>query len=294
MNIEYKFFATDMDGTLLNNKKEISTDNLKAMQDLFNKNIEIAICTGRPYSTVKQYLDLLGFPCWLISNNGSVIRNKDRKVLSTTYIKKSALQKVINILEEENMYFHASDEDYTYINSIWNRIMKIHDYVSRVEKSKIKSIWNPIYTVLLSNTHKKVNFNSFIQNGGKITSIFIADKNKKKLNRVKEKLSYIKGIDISSSGEYNLEILDAEATKAHGLMKLLAELNIDSNEIVAVGDNLNDLTMIKYAGLGVAMGNSQNVIKENAVCITKTNEENGIAHLIYEKIICEEQTIKKT
>ncbi|MBU5677113.1 Cof-type HAD-IIB family hydrolase [Alkaliphilus sp. MSJ-5] len=281
----YRIFATDMDGTLLNYRKEISEVNLKAMRDLHKEGIEVVVCTGRSFATVKQYLEQLDFPCWLISNNGSVIRNKSREIVSTTYMKQTVLQKVIRILEKEDVYFHASDEEYYYIKSIYERIKMVRNYVSRVEKSKIKAFWRPIYEVLFSNTHKKVNFNSFIHNGGKITSIFVVSRNSEKINSIKAKLANIEGIDVSSSGKDNIEILDKGATKAHGLAKLLSKLNISSDEIVTVGDNFNDLTMIKYAGLGVAMGNSEAEIKEHADWVTKTNEEDGVAHLIYEKVI---------
>jgi len=285
MNKPYKVFATDMDGTLLNNKKEISEVNLKAMRDLHKAGIEVVICTGRSFSAVKKYLDQLDFPCWIIINNGSVIRNKGREIISTTYIKQVVLQNVIKVLEDEEVYFYASDENYVYIKSIYNRIKMLHDYISRVEKSKIKAFWRPIYNVLFSNTHKRVNYNSFIQNGGKITSIFAVCRNSEKINKIKARLTDIEGIDVSSSGKDNIEILDKAATKAHGLAKLLSKLSISSHEMIAVGDNFNDLTMIKYAGLGVAMGNGELEIKENADWVTKSNEEDGVAHLIYEKVI---------
>lgn len=293
MSRPYKVFATDMDGTLLNNKKEISEKNLKAMHDLYSEGIEVVICTGRPFSTVKKYLEQLDFPCWVIVNNGSVIRNKNREVISATYIKEEILKQVITTLEDEQAYFHASDENYIYIKNISKRIKMIHDYIFRVEKSKFKSIWTSVYNVLFSNTHKKVKFTSFIEKGGKIASIFVVCRNREKLNVIREKLASIKDIDISSSGKDNIEILDKEATKAHGLSRLLSKLNISPSEMVAVGDNLNDLTMIKYAGLGVAMGNSETKIKQNADWVTKTNEEDGVAHLIYEKVILRKEAVVK-
>lgn len=285
MEKPYKLFATDMDGTLLNDSKEISKNNLKAMRALNEQGIEVAICTGRPIATVKQYLEKLDFPCWLISNNGSVIRKKNGEVLSVTYMKQQALQEVINILEQEGVYYHISDAEYTYIQSILSRTEMIRDYMMRVKESKFKALWYPFYAVLFSNTHKKVNYNSFVKNGGKITSMFTVCNDFEKINRIKERLKNVEDIDVSSSGKDNIEILDKEATKAHGLEKLLSKLNISSDEIVAVGDNFNDLTMIQYAGLGVAMENSEMEIKKSADWVTKSNEEDGVAHLIYEKVI---------
>lgn len=285
MRRPYKLFATDMDGTLLNNKKEISQGNLEAMRDLYNKGIEVAICTGRHFYSTKQYLKKLDFPCWIVNNNGSVLRNKDKEILSVKYIKQEALQEIINLLEEKNIYYHISDEKYNYIQNRSERIKKIHDYMIRIKKAKFKAVWYPTYTVLFSRVYKKVNYNSFAQNGGKISSIFVICDNPERKSRIKEELKDIKDIDISSSGKNNIEILDKEATKGHSLKNLTSILNISSKEVIAVGDNYNDLTMIQYAGLGVAMENSEMEIKKNADWITKSNEDDGVANLIYKKII---------
>lgn len=293
MERPYKLFATDMDGTLLNSKKEISEGNLKAMRDLNKQGIEVAICTGRPFFTVNKYLEKLGFPCWIVSNNGSVIRNKNREILSVIYIKQEILQQIINLLEQEDIYYHMGDVKCNYIQSSSERIKRLRDYMIRAKKSKFKTLWHPIYVVLFSRTHKKVNYNSFIQSGGKVASIFVICDNSEKISRIKEKLINIKGIDISSSGKNNIEILDKRATKGHSLKKIASILKISLNKVVAVGDNYNDLTMIQYAGLGVAMENSGEEIKKNADWITKSNEEDGVANLIYEKIIPPKETIPK-
>lgn len=285
MKAPYKLFATDLDGTLLTNNKKISDGNLRAMRDLHEQGVEVAICTGRPFFTVTEYLNKLGFPCWIISNNGSVIRNKDREIFLVRYIEQGTLQQIVDLLEQEDVYYHMGDIKYNYIQSISERAKKIRDFMIRTKQSVIKTLWYPIYTVLFSKTHKKVDYNSFVQNGGKIASIFIICDSSKEADRIKKKLMNIEGIDISSSGKNNIEILDKGATKGHGLKKIASILEIPLNEVAAVGDNYNDLTMIQYAGLGVAMENGEEEIKKNADWITKSNEEDGIADLIYRKII---------
>lgn len=285
MRVPYKLFATDLDGTLLTDNKRISDGNLKAMRELHERGVEVAICTGRPFFTVTEYLERLGFPCWVISNNGSVIRNKEEEILLVKYIEQKTLQQIVDLLEQEDVYYHMGDIRYNYIQSISERIEKIRDFMIRTGQSKIKALWYPVYTVLFSKTHKKVNYNSFIQNGGRIASIFIICDSSQKANRIRRKLMHIEGIDISSSGKNNVEVLDKGATKGHSLKKIASILEIPLNEVAAVGDNYNDLTMIQYAGLGVAMENGETEIKENADWVTKSNEEDGIANLIYKKII---------
>lgn len=285
MQKQYKLFATDMDGTLLSDRKEISGENLKAMRQLHRQGIEVAICTGRHFYSVKDYLKTLDFPCWLISNNGAVIRNTKGGICSVTNINKNSLIEVIDVLEEEGLYYHISDSMYNYIRSPLERMRKIREYMIRTNRPKFDTLWYPIYAVLFSGHYKKVNHSAFVRNGGKAASIFVLSDDYEKLDAVRKKLMNISDIDVSSSGRNNLEILSKEATKGHSLGKLASKLNISTEEVVAVGDNYNDLTMIQYAGLGVAMENGEETIKKCANWITKSNEENGIAHLIYEKVI---------
>ncbi|HZK58144.1 MAG TPA: HAD hydrolase family protein, partial [Clostridia bacterium] len=188
-----------------------------------------------------------------------------------------------------DIYYHISDARYNYIKNPLERIRKIRDYMFRTKKPKFKSLLYPIYVVLFSKTHKKVNYNFFVQNGGRVASIFIICDSSEKANRVRERLTDIKDIDISSSGKNNIEILDKRATKGHSLKKIASILGIPLSEVVAVGDHYNDLTMIRYAGLGVAMENGEEEIKRNADWITKSNEEDGVADLIYKKIIPPEE-----
>ncbi len=285
MERKCKLFATDLDGTLLTDRKEISKTNIRAMRDLHKQGIEVAICTGRPFFTVEEYLEMLDFPCWIVSNNGSVIRDKNGEVLYAVYIEQDILKQIIDLLERENIYYHMGDVSYNYVQSLSRRAKKIRDYMIKTKKPKFKTLWYPLYVVLFSGTHRRVDYSSFVQNGGRVASIFIICDDLEKLNKIKRKLIDIKDIDISSSGKNNIEILDKEATKGHSLKKIASLLEISLSDVIAVGDNYNDLTMIRYAGLGVAMENGEEEIKRSADWITKSNEENGVANLIYKRII---------
>lgn len=86
------------------------------------------------------------------------------------------------------------------------------------------------------------------------------------------------------SEPYFLELVPKGIDKARSLSVLLEKLGMTKDEMIAVGDGFNDLSMIQYAGLGVAMANAQKVVKENADFITLSNEEDGVAHVV-EKFI---------
>lgn len=120
-----KLLATDLDGTLLDDYKRLSPKNKDALKSLFESDTQIALCTGRPYHTVEPYLPQLDIPCWLITNNGSVIRSPKGEVVHTRYIHNEALERVLYTLgQPPKLYFHGSDNHNTYIQSRWDR-MKI-------------------------------------------------------------------------------------------------------------------------------------------------------------------------
>ena len=89
------------------------------------------------------------------------------------------------------------------------------------------------------------------------------------------------------SEAYFLELVPKGIDKAQSLAVLLKEINMTKDEMIAIGDGFNDLSMIKFAGLGVAMANAQDVVKENADYITLSNEEDGVAHVVRKFILCD-------
>lgn len=276
----YKLLATDMDGTLLMDNKVLSQENIEALKRAKKQGVEIVICTGRPYPNVKPYLEQLGFDCWVITNNGAVIRNKEGKIISAVYMKPKALEEAIVLLQKENIYFHVSDEKHTYIKSYRERIKNIQRLILQTGASNLKALLLSTWFVLFNGSHKKVNFSSFTKDGGKAASIFILSKCQQQLENISKKLKDIKAVDITSSGHDNVEVLDENATKGKALKQLAKALNINQEAIIAVGDNYNDLSMIEYAGLGVAMNNAEKAVIEKANWVTKSNEEHGIAHLV--------------
>jgi Cof subfamily protein (haloacid dehalogenase superfamily) len=282
----YKLLATDMDGTLLKNNKEISCENIASLKKAYNRGVEIVICTGRSYSAVIPYMKKLDLPCWVVTNNGAVIRDKEGKVISVTYIKPEKLKRVIELLKaEKEIYYHISDSHKTYIQSIIQRIRGIYGFIVKNKGDVLKACFWSVWVVLLNGSHQKVNFNTFIKEGRKGAGVFILSDCPDKLKSLSHKLCQIGEIEVTSSGWDNIEVLDENANKGQALKQLAGLLNIKQEEVVAVGDHLNDLSMISYAGLGVAVGNGVKEVIEKADWVTKTNEENGIAYLIEEKLL---------
>lgn len=292
--MQYRLLATDMDGTLLKNNKTISEENLGALKEAVSMGMELIICTGRPYGALKPYLNQIGNPCWLVTNNGAVIRDKNKKIVRVVKLKQSALETALNVLIEEDIYYHGADQNYTYTNSYWQRTKLYQSFMRNQGLSWAGSWIFAMGTVLFKDSHRKVNIPDYVKGGGSLCSLFVYDEDRERLAAVKKRLEQIPHIQVTSSGKHNLELLDPMATKGAALGEVAKEIKIPPEEIMAVGDQLNDLSMIKYAGLGIAMANAENTVLEAADWVTKSNEEHGIRHILEEKIFKGKKQLKET
>ncbi len=282
MNI--KLLATDLDGTLLDDYKRLSAKNKEALKNLHEAGIQIVLCTGRPYHTVKPYLLQLDLPCWLITNNGSVIRNPEGEIIHTRYIHHEALEKVLFILgQPPKLYYHGSDNQNTYIQSQWDRMKNIYGFERKSLSPPVKAAFHAFNTVCLSPIHRQVNFSTFSKDGGRLANLIIISRDLEALDIKKQQLELVEGIYLTRSGNDNLEVLDQHATKGNALSWLTEFVGISMEEIVAIGDHDNDLSMVQMAGIGFATGNAEHVIKEQADYVTLTNNEDALWDL-YEKL----------
>ena len=281
----YRLIATDMDGTILLNNKKLSNETVRALKVAREKGIEIVLCTGRPFANVVPYLSQLNVDCSIITNNGAVIRDKQHEISYVNYIKSSQLERVLRILANEDIYYHAGDAYMTYIDSFIKRVKVTRIFIKK-RKLPFYMEWLEILrNVILSDGYRKVNFMRYVAGGGQFTSLFIHSEDEEKLRSLKLKLMEIEGIEITSSAKDNLEVLDSESTKGMALERLSESMGIAPEEIIAVGDHLNDLSMIEFAGLGVAMGNGDEEVLRVADWITRSNEEEGFSHLIKTKVL---------
>lgn len=278
----YKLIATDMDGTILLKDKSLSQATIAAMKEARDKGIEIVICTGRTFSNVLPYLSQINIDCNIITNNGAVIRDKDRRVLYSNYIKTQQMEQLLSILEAEDdrVYYHTADENLTYINSFIKRLRVAKIYIQKRGLPFYRKWLEIIRNVFFSKGHKRIDYREYLAKGGRFTSVFIYSEEPERLVALRKKLVAIAGIEITSSANDNLEVLDIASTKGNALKKLSEMMGISQEETVAIGDHLNDLSMIKFAGLGVAMGNGDEAVLRAADWVTKTNEEDGFSHLV--------------
>ncbi|SFI14103.1 hypothetical protein SAMN05192551_10714 [Tindallia magadiensis] len=275
--MKYQLLATDMDGTLLDDKKDLSSENIRALEKAYHSGITVAICTGRPIHTVIPYLSQIDFPCWLITNNGAVIRNPQHEIIETRYISNASLEKVIAILREDPaLYFHGSNEKQTYINSRMDRLKSLYRFERKSQKGHIKSFLKAMEATWLSKDYQVIDFKHFVSSGYQLTNIIAISSNTELLELKKSQMLQMDDVFVTRSGDDNLEILDHKATKGNALEKLAQLLKIPREKTVAIGDHDNDISMLTYAGVGIAVENATLSLKKHADLVVCTNNHHAV------------------
>ena len=274
MENKIKLICIDMDGTLLNSNHEITEENKLALQKAFAKGVKIAICTGRIFMSAKYYSDLIGITNTpVIASNGAYIKTgyTDEAIYENPMSKDLVLE-IYSILKKYNLQVNFNS---------WDTLIRI----DAAPENHTYSMMNKIVS-----DDKKINFlinenlEEAIRNfdGDILKGIVIEKENTELLWKAKDELKELYGdkLHIVSSGNDNFEIMLGSSSKGNAVRFLADSYNIKPSEVMCIGDSENDLSMIKYAGIGVAMGNGLDIVKEAANYITDTNNNSGVAKAI--------------
>lgn len=276
MILKYKLICIDMDGTLLSDKHEVPELNKEMIKRATELGVKIAITTGRIFTSAKRYSDLIGTDTPIIASNGAYIREKDKdEVIYESNLSKEQFYKILEVIKKYNLnvYFNTCDTMITESVIPDNHAYKTMD-AELADEYKIKFKENADFDKV---------FDEF--NGKILKAICIEDENKDDLNKAKEEMQKYDDLEVVSSWHNNFEVMPKGTSKGNAVKILAQMLGIDREEVICIGDSENDLSMIKYAGLGVAMGNALDIVKENADYITDTNSNAGVGKVIQKFIL---------
>jgi hypothetical protein len=266
----YKMIAMDMDGTLLTDNKQITERTKKVINLASKKGVKIAVCTGRIFASARIYAEAIGTKTPVIASNGAYIRDKDtNKVIYEKYLKTNEVLRLAELTKGYGFYPHF----YTY-NTIMSEKM--------VFSSKNYNEWNKVLPddakiniVICSSLKDKV-----LEYNGKIIKMVVASDEGIRINELRNKIQNESNLSVVSSFPNSFEVMPYGTSKGNGVKILADKYNISPEEVICVGDSENDISMIQYAGLGIAMGNATEDVKMAADYITDTNENEGVAKAI--------------
>lgn len=235
----YKLLVLDMDGTLLNEKGEVSDENREAIKAAQEKGVYVVLSTGRSLRTCGEHADSLELTSYLVTVNGSEIWDDKRELVERNLVKSELVQWMWELSQHHKTKFWAISTDSNWFNEMPEDIHGLE--------------W------------LKFGFD-------------IDDDDAREL--IKKELQAKGEFELSNSTLKNIEVNPLGINKAKGLKIVCDRLGIDMENVMSCGDSLNDMAMIKEAGLGIAMGNAQEIVKESADWVTATNNDNGVAKAI--------------
>lgn len=277
----YKVIAIDLDGTLLNDEKEISKENIYWINKAYKeKGIIPVITTGRTISSAEHCISIVGKDImeYVIAQNGAIVKDiiKNKYIKFETF-KKETIKKSVKILKKHNLKVSMETDKY---------VLQDHEKTDG-EIALSEKLGNEIKTI---EDIENYNFND-----DDITTVTGAGdkKNLENASLELEKLEDILLVPVSKwlakhNGNvykgYYLEFMAQGVSKGNGIVTLLNHLEIDSKEVIVIGDGPNDTSMFEIGALSVAMGNGDENLKSKADYITTTNNENGVAKVIQKYI----------
>lgn len=266
----YKILAFDIDGTLTNSDKIITEGTKGAIFKAMEKGCKVVIATGRPVQGIVDYAKELKLKenggYILALNGGRIISCADDKVLSDIKVPMEYYKEIYELSKKHGVNLLTYEGDSVISEDIDDEYLNVESRICHLDKIKVPN--------LLERLTFEVNKFLMTAEGS-----YLAEVEKDVYEKLHDRM------DVYRSEPFFLEILPPDINKASALETLLGILGFKREELMAFGDSYNDLTMIKYAGLGVAMGNAKDVVKENADYIAPTNDEDGIVDVINKFIL---------
>ena len=241
---QYKLIALDMDGTVLNDENVISEENVYWINKARAAGVTVMFSTGRGFNKAIDYVEQLQLDSPIITVNGSEIWEKPYQLLDRTLLDHLWVEKLYGLAKrysEAWIWAYTTDEIYNKEN--WDELQGQYDQ------------------------HEWLKFGYYVEDIEMITAI-------------RTEIEHWGQLEISNSSPYNVEINPFNISKATALHKLCNHMGIKMEQVITMGDSLNDIKAIQQCGLGVAMENAQDEVKSVADYITSSNNDDGVAAVI--------------
>ena len=275
MNKQIKMVAFDLDGTLLNSEKKISEATRKALEMAIEQGVVVLPATGRPLVGVPQELkDFPGIQYAVTANGARVVDMKTGETVCESTVSLEIAEKVLDIFDEYNCHQEIFANGVSYANE--NRKANIYDY--------FKSAHHAEYTLNTRTFVESVRMKAR-ELGMPLEKVQAMFCDEASFLDAKNKLDQLEGIVFTDAIGNNWEVNRAGTDKGNALIELGKILGIERDEIMALGDGMNDYAMIEKVGFGVVMENGTEEMKKIADYITVTNDEDGVAKAIQQFVL---------
>ena len=264
-----KWFITDMDGTFLNDKKEVAPNARDVIVKLQDKGSKFIIATGRPDIAIKHYYYNLGMNDVVISNNGSLIRNLKIEEVETIF-------NMFKELNDDSIEFHVYTLNYIYCDRLSFSMARM----KRIEKDMPEELKTPMYI------HEDI-IGEIKKNNESCQKVMMIAKDHDKIEKFYKEVAKVLPVDGTFSATDFFDIMPKGCNKGTAIQKLAEHYNIPIEECVVFGDNFNDKEMFDVAGWSVCPNNSSQAIQDMCDEVIGNNNDFSVIEYVekyYEKI----------
>jgi Cof subfamily protein (haloacid dehalogenase superfamily) len=270
-----------MDGTLLNDKMQVSDENAAAIRQAGENNIEFIVATGRGLTEAKPLLaDQHLHPAY-ITLNGAMVYDEDGKLVVSIPLEDKMTEYSMQLLDDRGLYYELVTDHGIYSNSRVRRIQNVADLLVNLNPDTNYKLAVALASARLEimNINYVDNYESIMADPDVHVMKIIAFNTADPETLVEPKNILIKTgkLMVTSSSKNNIEINNVKAQKGIALAKYVAQKGFGMDSVMAIGDNFNDESMIRDAKYSVAMGNAVPEIKDLAWFVTATNTNHGVA-----------------
>lgn len=281
-----KLIAIDLDGTLLSTNGTISEGNRDAILEAQKRGNIVTISSGRSLHDTKQILWDAGLECPIMTGNGG-LSFESNKIIQHHVLSAEVLTEMMDLIHETGLYYEIYTNEGVLIKNDGRDILdkEIEAIKGQFTSSELKNASHTIDIQYQQNgliyvpNYQEI---SFTDKG--VYKLFVLSFDKEKLENLRTSLTERKDISLTTSGAQKLEIGNAQASKGNALKFMADHFHVPLEDTVAIGDNLNDLSMFDIAGISIAMGNAEEILKKQAAYITKHHNDNGVAYGLREYV----------
>ncbi|KAA9003919.1 HAD family hydrolase [Paenibacillus spiritus] len=260
----YKLIALDVDGTLLNDEHQLSEANKEAIAEVTRRGSRIVLCTGRNPKNAIPIMKEMGLTGYVLADNGAVtVAVEDSQVLHQYGMDARGLDPYIAYCRERGIHFDVNTAFDLYVDNVEHlaqEAMYMYEHLELVPATLPS--WEEVAEPIVKFTAfaQREVIEQAIKDWGLWDPVFT----------------------VTRSGEFFIDIMHPQASKGNALKELAARLDIPREEVLAIGNYFNDISMLTYAGLGIAVDNSPVEVKAAADAVTLSNNENGVRAALLE------------
>ena len=259
----FKMVAVDMDGTLLNGEHQLSNRAIASLKKIAKAGLIVLLATGRMTSATTKHLEKLGTPGLVVSHNGALVKDViTGKIYHHETVSANLVTKILELsVGETVVHFNFDDRIYLTVSNPHSDRYSQELQVPLTYIDSLKQLEGNPTTILLIDRFEV------------LQQILIAVS-----HQFQAQFDYV--LAPWYGDVWRLQFLAANTSKGKGVLQVAKSLGVKPEEIISFGDNYNDMEMIQYTGLGIAMGNAVPELKQVADFVTLSNQEDGVAYVL--------------